>query len=436
MARDTRDQPGTGRGVSGPIEISAVTARRYVMGRQGLWPGRRWRGIEGAASAMRAMEHLQLDPLVVVARAHDLILASRVVDYAIDDWARLTYEQRRFFEWGGWLAVRPMEELPYWRVLMRRERTMGQMAEIARDHADAVAEMRAILASGREVTNRDFAMRDRTRVQSYRGRKDSALALHYLWRTGEAMVTRREGFERVYAATESVAPPEALRDVPDSEADDLLLRKEIAADGLARLTGVNWSLRRDVTKGEMAARQARWIETGFAVEVRVEGWRTTRLALAADTPTLAELEAGHVPAAWAPIDTTTDEEAVFLSPLDPVSARGRAKPLFGFDYTWEVYTPAAKRRFGYYALPILWGDRLVGRFDPRLDRSTGTLQILGLWLEDPALARDADFTEALARGMQRFVRMLDARRIDVAGVPQPALRKRLRTVGRGHSSRV
>ena len=98
------------------LEISAVTARRYVMGRQGLWPGRRWRGLEGTGTAMRAMEDLQLDPLVVVARAHDLMLHSRVVDYAIDDWATLTYERREFFEWGGWLAVRPMEELPYFRV--------------------------------------------------------------------------------------------------------------------------------------------------------------------------------------------------------------------------------------------------------------------------------------------------------------------------------
>src|SRR5829696_6705549 len=151
------------------LEISGVTARRYVMGRSGLWPGRRWRGLEGAAQAMRALEHLQLDPLVVVARAHDLMLASRVVDYALDDWAVLTYGQRRFFEWGGWLAVRPMDELPYWRVLMHRER----------DHAETIEEMRALLQAGREVSNRDFAMQERTRIDHYRGRKDSALALHY-----------------------------------------------------------------------------------------------------------------------------------------------------------------------------------------------------------------------------------------------------------------
>jgi uncharacterized protein YcaQ len=173
------------------LQISAVTARRYVMGRGGLWPGRRWLGIEGAGTAMRAMEDLQLDPLVVVARAHDLMLHSRVVDYTIDDWATLTYERREFFDWGGWLAVRPMDELPYFRVLMRREREQPRWIEIEREHHDAIQEMRAVLRAGREVSNRDFAMRDRTRIDSYRGRKDSALALHYLWRVGEAMVTRR-----------------------------------------------------------------------------------------------------------------------------------------------------------------------------------------------------------------------------------------------------
>src|SRR6476619_8424727 len=144
-----------------PIEISAVTARRYVMGRQGLWPGRRWSGLDGAGSAMRAMEDLQLDPLVVVARAHDLALAGRVVDYAIDDWAILTYERREFFEWGGWLAVRPMEELPYFRVVMRRERDHGHWREVQEEHAAAIEEMRTLLRSGREVSNRSFAMGDR-----------------------------------------------------------------------------------------------------------------------------------------------------------------------------------------------------------------------------------------------------------------------------------
>jgi uncharacterized protein len=408
-----------------PIEISAVTARRYVMGRQGLWPGRRWTGLVGAGSAMRAMEDLQLDPLVVVARAHDLALTSRVVDYAIDDWAILTYERREFFEWGGWLAVRPMEELPYFRVAMRREREQAHWIEVEREHADAIVEMRAVLRSGREVSNRDFAMRDRTRIDDYRGRKDSALALHYLWRVGEAMVVRRERFERVYALTEAVAPAWALREVDDDEAEDVLFRKAVAADGLTKLTSIDSFLRRKDRVVELAAWRARRLADETLIEVRVEGWRAPQVALGSDAEVLAELEAGRVPAAWSPLETTTEEEATFLSPLDPVSARGRAKPLFDFDYVWEVYKPVEKRSFGYYTMPILWGDRLVGRFDPKLDRATGTLVINGLWLEDQALLHDAAFAEAMARGMTRFRAFLGARRLDIAAVPRSPLRSKL-----------
>jgi len=409
------------------IEISAVTARRYVMGRGGLWPGRRWRGLDGTGTAMRVMEDLQLDPLVIVARAHDLMLHSRVADYDIDDWATLTYERREFFEWGGWLAVRPMDELPYFRVLMRRERERGHWLEVERDHRDAIEEMRTLLRSGREVSNRSFAMGDRTRIDHYRGRKDSALALHYLWRVGEAMVSRRERFERVYALTEAVAPPSALREVDDAEADDVLSLKAVAAAGLTRLNGVKtaYVYGHKATPAEVAEWRDRWLTDGSLVEVKVEGWRAIQVAPGGDASLITDLEAGRIPKAWTPLETTTEEEATFLSPLEPVSARGRAKALFGFDYTWEVYTPAAKRKFGYYALPILWGERLVGRFDPKLDRTTGTLVILGLWLEDASLARDVAFADALAAGMRRFMTLLDVRRIDVAAVPQPALRRRL-----------
>jgi uncharacterized protein YcaQ len=409
------------------LEISALTARRYVMGRQGLWPGRRWQGLDGTATAMRTMEDLQLDPLVVVARAHDLMLHSRVVDYAIDDWAVLTYERRQFFEWGGWLAVRPMEELPAFRVVMRRERDNQHWTDVETEHADTIHEMLRVLRERGEVSNRDFAMRDRKRVDDYRGRKDSALVLHYLWRVGEVMVTRRERFERVYALTEAVAPRSALVDMDPEAADDLLLRKQIAADGLARLTGtVKYLLRRDVPATELAERRARWLADGAAVEVKVEGWRQTQLALGADAKLLEALERGEVPPAWTPRETTTDDEATFLSPLDPVSARGRARPLFDFDYVWEVYKPVEQRKFGYYTLPILWGDRLVGRFDPKLDRATGTLVINGFWLEDEATARDEAFLDALDRGMRRFREFLGVRKLDEAAIPQRSVRTRLK----------
>lgn len=410
------------------MDISMEVARRFILGRQGLWPGRRWRGMPGTELAMRTIEHLQLDPLVVIARAHDLMLHSRVIDYRQDDWAILTYEQRRFFDWGGWLAVRPMDELPHWRVLMRRERDDPYWRGFALQHAAAIAEMRTVLQERGTVTNRDFAMATRTPVNSYRGRKDSALVLHYLWRIGDAMVSRRERFERVYAPTEAVAPDDLIRESSDAEADEFMLRKLVASDGLTRFLGVNGALNRTVRAAELGAWRDRALANGSLVHVQVDGWKGPRWALGSDKAALEELIAGRVPEMWAPLDTTSEEEATFLAPLEPVSARGRARPLFGFDYTWEVYKPAHARRWGYYTLPILWGDRLVARFDSRLERATKTLVVNGLWLEDDALERDVAFCDALARGMARFVRFLDADRLDVTAVSQVPLRRRLCTV--------
>ena len=412
-----------------PIEITIQTARRYVLGRQGLWPGRRWRGLAGTEQAMRAIEHLQLDPLVVIARAHDLILHSRVIDYRLDDWATLTYGQRKFFDWGGWLAVRPMNELPYWRVVMRRELDQPNWIAFREEHAAAIAEMRDVLRERGTVSNRDFEMGARIRVDHYRGRKDSALALHYLWRIGDVMVSRRERFERVYALTEAVAAAELVREHDAAEADDFLLMKTVASEGLTPMRTVGNALRRKVPPAELAAWREGKITGGQLMEVRVDGWRMPQVALAEDLPVLEALASGGRPSAWKPLETTTDEEATFLSPLDPVSARGRAGPLFDFDYVWEVYKPVHLRRWGYYTMPVLWGDRLVARFDSKLERGSSTLVINGFWLEDQALARDAAFAEALGRGMARFAEFLEARVIDASAMPQTRLRNRL--TGRG-----
>jgi uncharacterized protein len=411
------------------LTITIETAHRFILGKQGLWPGRRWRGIEGTEQAMRAMEYLQLDPLHILARSQDIALHSRILDYTPGLWEDLAYQQRKFFDWGGWLAVRPMDELPDFRVIMRRERDGdsgdSRIRRMAREHAEAIAEMRAILRERGSVSNRNFEMASRTRTQSYRGRKDSALALYYLWRTGEVMTHHRENFERVYALTETVAPAHLMRESDEAEADRFLLRKEVSFFGLSPLRRTS-----DAYHGrgepDRAAKKmlGAMVADGDLIEVQVEGWKLVHYALGSDAEVLADVSAGRVPQAWTPLETTTTEEVVFLAPLDHVSACGRAKEVFGFDYVWEVYKPEHQRRFGYYTLPMLWGDRLVARFDSKLDRTTNTFVILGLWLEEEALGTDEAFAEALACGLARFVRFLGASKLDATAIREPLLHRR------------
>ena len=433
------------------LTINTEIARRFILGKQGLWPGRRWRGIEGAEQAMRAMEYLQLDPLNIIARSQDIKLHSRVLDYTPGMWEELTYQQRKFFDWGGWLAVRPMNELPHWRVVMRRERDgdygESRIRHMAHEHADAIDEMRTLLRERGPLSNRDFEMTTRTRTQSYRGRKDSALALYYLWYTGEVMTHHRKNFERVYALTEAVAPAHFLRESDETEADRFLIKKDVSFSGLSPLRRTSDAFH-GRGKPDSAARKllAELVADGDLIEVRVEGWKAIHYALGIDAPLLYDLSVGRVPTAWTPLETTTTEEAVFLAPLDHVCARGRAKALFGFNYAWEVYKPLHQRKYGYYTLPVLWNDRLVARFDSKLDRTTNTFVILGLWLEheelsyplsqrfsessfaqgqrNEALGNNEAFAAALARGFARFVTFLGASKLDATAIREPLLRQR------------
>ena len=409
------------------ITIDIETARRFILGKQGLWPGRRWRGPIGTEQAMRTMEYLQLDPLQIIARSQDISLFSRVINYKPELWENAAYKQRKFFDWGGWLAARSMDELPYWRVVMHRERDGGygdsRIRQMAKEHAKAIVEVRAILKDRGTVGNRDFEAADRKKTQSYRGRKDSSLALYYLWRIGDVMTHHRERFERVYALTENVAPKELIYEKTQEEADRFLIRKEISFGGITRIqrTGDSYG------RGEPDRAAKKLLEGMLAddeiLEVKVEGLKAIQFALADDAKVITDLSAGRIPKAWKPLDTTTNEETVFLAPLDHVSARGRAKDLFGFDYVWEVYKPEHQRKFGYYVLPVLWGDRLVARFDSKLDRTTNTFIVFGLWLEDKSLAKDVAFAEALGRGFARFVNFLGAEKMDVKAISHPLLRK-------------
>ncbi|MAS38146.1 MAG: hypothetical protein CL610_29385 [Anaerolineaceae bacterium] len=408
--------------------IDLDTARRFILGKQGLWPGRRWQGIEGTAQAMYDMEYLQLDPLQIIARSHDIALHSRVADYQPGLWEDVTYQQRQFFDWGGWLAARPMNELPHWRVVMRREREgnpHGQIRNMGLEHADAVEEMRAILQERQTVSNRDFKMAKRTRTDSYRGRKDSSLALYYLWRIGDVMTHHRENFERVYALTEHIAPAHLICESDDLEAERFLIKKEISFSGLSRLKRTSEAFHRGVPFDTIQQIYEGMVAAGELIEVKVDGWKQVHFALGSDADRLKDVIAGRVPDDWAPLDTTTADEVTFLAPLDQVSARGRAKILFGFEYIWEVYKPVHKRQYGYYTLPVLWGDRLVARFDSKLDRTTNTFIILGLWLEDEKLGTDTAFAQALGRGFARFIKFLGAQQINAQVVEQPLLRRHI-----------
>lgn len=409
-----------------PIIISNPTARRFVLGKQGLWPGRRWKGKKGTAQAIHACEAVQLDPLNVIARSQDLVLHSRILDYKPEYLDQVAYKDREFFDYGGWLAMYPMSNLPYYRFHMERRVRDSYVKHFVAEHQVVLEQVRAELRERGPLGNRDFDGK-RLERQSYRGRKETSVALFDMWLSGELMIHHREGFERVYDFRENIAPKEHDYVASEKEAEEFFFHKSISFMGLYRepllKSALGYDVRRNYSRAEITELIQTWIESGKAQRVQIEGSRDIYLTLWEDVSLLESLEKGKIPIGWKPKDTTTLEEVTFLAPLDIVSARGRAKRLFDFDYIWEVYVPAHKRRWGYYVLPILYGDDLVARLDPKLDRTTMTLEIKGFWHEDDAPVKDFEFASALAKGLIRFAKFLNARKITTDCIQPAGLRR-------------
>ncbi len=234
-----------------------------------------------------------------------------------------------------------------------------------------------------------------------------------LWANGELVTHHRQNGRHYYDRSARVIPAEHFTQPPLLNEDEYfrwILARRFQATGLLRpnAEAVVWSVCGDQARRKRAL--AELVEAGQVVPV---------LAGAEKLPYYAWAEAlrGLEEPAMEP-------QVLLLAPLDSLLwDRKGVQQLFGFDYVWEVYKPGHQRKFGYYTLPVLWGDRLVARFDGKLDRATNTFVILGLWLEDETLGSDEAFAQALARGFARFAAFLGASRINAEAIPEPLLRQ-------------
>ena len=390
--------------------ITKEIRRRFILGKQGLWPGPRWIGKEGTEQALREVEAIQVDPVSLISQSHDLALWGRVYDYQPEFLDTLLYQERKFFDYGAVLYIYPMEELPFWRVKMERRKLEERWIAFRKENPEVEKVVRQELLARGPLKNRDLKGKS---VNYYRAGKDTGVVLYYLWLTGELMSHGRSGKERVYDFMENISPDHLRWTASEAEARQHFIEKAIAQRGLINgrdfrniVNSVDECL---VDKAETDAELQKMVEAGHLSSVRLDSqqlyFRT------ADSGYIENLSNDEVPPNWQPVRTSTSEEVTFLSPLEFVSARGRAKELFDFEYIWEIYKPASKRQYGPYTLPILYGDRLVGRMDSKLERSKKTLLINGLWFEDWFHPDDA-FIQAFSKGLVRFVLFHAANRVD------------------------
>jgi uncharacterized protein len=406
------------------MRISKQTERRFVLGLQGLWPGRRWTGRAGLREALSVCRRVQVDPLDVVGHNEDLVFASRVEGYRPADLERLLYRERAGFEFGGTVSILPKDTFPLHCSWVANEGLPVRWERWYVQHAAVVERVLGAIDARGPLSADDLS--HRTRIQDYRSRTLEGLALYVLWRRLDLLIHHREDGRKFYDRSERL-----LGRRPATWSKPATLRamalETLSWLGLSGRYGISYLRTNEAGRGRsrVTKREIRqWlIDDGRLREVEVEGETAPSVVRTDQVPLLEAVASGEVPRAWRPIDATP--EALLLGPLDIVFARDRGRSLFDFEYVWEVYKPPAQRRWGYYVLPVLLGDRLIGRVEPVRDQRTGALRIARAWWE--AGVRLADVTEPLARGLRRFAHGLDLQELDLGDVGPPSFRSALET---------
>jgi uncharacterized protein YcaQ len=241
------------------------------------------------------------------------------------------------------------------------------------------------------------------------------------------MIHSRDRGDRRYELTTRLVTPRLLKPAAAADAESHLFRRGMLFYGLPNASELLAVQRMSSLGPSRTEDRKLWVERrekeGRLVRVNVDGWKGAHWIDAEDAGVLEALRAGNLPEKWMPRSTSGNEEVTFLAPLDIVSARGRSTRLFGFDYVWEVYKPASKRRWGYYVLPILFGDQLVGRMEPAIDPRTGCLCVARVWWEADTVPKT--LVEPMARGLRRLAGYLGAPGVTLGKVGPPVFRDRL-----------
>ncbi|TPQ44818.1 hypothetical protein C2U71_15125 [Burkholderia ubonensis] len=399
------------------LTLSPAAARALHLAAQGLLnPPRRKATKADVLDAIRRMAQLQIDTIHVVARSPYLVLFSRVGNFD-PRWLDEHLAEARLFEyWSHEACFLPVEQFGLMRYKMLDPRGMGW--KYAADwHAQNRAEIDSLLARIRAqgpVKSADFVREDGVTGNGWWDRKPEKKHLEVLFTLGELMVSERRNFQRIYDVRERVLPDwDDARDLPPREAVlPALLDYTCRALGVVRANWVAdyYRLPRRSYRAELDALAS----AGELIPVEVAGWKEPAYVH-------RSLDA-LLPAAAA--DTLRSTVTTLLSPFDPVVwDRRRASTLFGFDYTIECYTPAHKRRYGYFCLPVLHRGRLIGRVDAKAHRALGTFELKAVHVE-PGVRFGTGLAADVAKAVQRLAAWHGTPQVTVAHAP-PELTKAL-----------
>ncbi len=385
-----------------PIRIDLTSARRFALAHHHLWPPRQLKGKSGILQFIQHVGCIQFDPINLVGRNPDLVLQSRVIDYRPTMLDELLYQDRQLLD--GWDKMASIYSLEDWAYFARQRQRMvahhGAPDTVVSQVADQV--LSAIDQSG-PLSSLDFKG-EATTKWFWGPTKAARAGLEGLYAMGVLGIHHRVNNRRYFERVEKLLP-ETLLALPDPNKDETAYQewhilRRVRSLGLATPNaGEHWYGIIGVKSRQRQAILNRLAERGELVAIEVNGISgRTFYILTEDLPTLARIQNRPAPQA----------EAAFLGPLDNfLWNRKKNGWLFDFEYIWEVYKPKAQRKYGYYVLPVIYGDRFVARCDPAFDKKTRHLTLNNWWWEtsiEPGQAMQS----ALETALGDFIRYLDA----------------------------
>ncbi len=344
---------------------------------------------------------VQYDPLNPVGRNADLVFQARIPGYQVDDWQKAAYTDRIIYDaWDKMACLVPVSDWPM-RTLVRSKFRPYHDREILAADPEGAAKILAAIDEQGPLSSLEFEDRTRFGEQgSWYGSTRTKRILRSLWACGELVTHHRQGGRHYYERPQRVIPAQHFEETPlvdETAYYRWIMMRRYQATGILRSTAeaAIWSACSDASKRKLALAQL--LEAGLLTQLRIEELagpyyvQTSALKLLDEPP--------------------ANSRMIFLGPLDSLLWDRKALlQIFDFDYIWEVYKPAEQRKWGYYVLPVFYGDRFVARVDSRLDKGTWTIS---RWWWEPDITPDGEMLAALRIAVEEFLHYLRADGIDV-----------------------
>ena len=394
------------------IQITKQQARQFILAKQGLLGAHRFIGKDGAYAYVRQAGCIQFDPVDVCGKNAELTLQSRVKGFKKSMLQELLYQDRLLVDYADKeLSIWPAEDWPYFSGYRERSRAQGArfegLAELEEQAVSYIRENGPVSSDTLPIEGEIFW--HSTMHWSGNWQKNSQAArsvLEQLYTDGVLVIHHKKGSRKFYDLAERYLPPSLLSaENPCKDEEELLnwrVKRRIGAAGLLWDRNSTAYLGLDMNAEKRHQVLVRLEKTEKIIPLQVEGIKAGFHYLKEDEPLMQAVLAD---------DIDRKPRMEFMAPLDPLLwDKIMIRALWDFQYSWEIYTPADKRKYGHYTLPILYRESFIGRIDATADRKTGVLRVNGLWWE-PGIRQTKKLQGTLERRLKRFAEFNDCQSV-------------------------